>query len=146
MTSARLTRLDPSDFGVERGEHLLDIADHRVVGLGHDRRARIRVDREDVLGRPAADHVLNRTADPTRDVEVRRDPGPGLADLVAVWPPAEAGHRPRAANRAAEQAGELLQGGEALGAAHTSAPADYDPRRRERAFSGIGIDLRLRSH
>src|SRR5207253_5891871 len=98
------------------------------------------------LGRPAADHVLDRTADPARDVEVRRDPGPGLADLVAVRPPAEAGHSPRAANRAAEQAGELLQGGEALGASHTSAPADDDARLRERDFSGIGLDLRLQAH
>src|SRR5207245_6547303 len=81
-----------------------------------------------------------------RDVEVRRYPGSGLADLISVRPPAEAGHRSRAANRAAEQAGELLKGGEALGAAHTSSPADDDPRLRERDFSGIGIDLRLQSH
>src|SRR5438876_8667096 len=36
-TSARLARLDPSDLGVDRREHFLDVADHRIVGLGHDR-------------------------------------------------------------------------------------------------------------
>src|SRR5438128_4487389 len=134
------------DFGVDLCEHLLDVADHRIVGLGHDRRGGIRVDREDVLGCPAPNHVLNRTADSARDVEIRRDPGPGLADLVTVRPPAEAGHRPRAANRAAEQAGELLQRGEAFRTADTSAPADDDARLRERDFSGNGLDLRLKSH
>src|ERR1700716_647089 len=89
-TSARFARFDPTDFGVHRREHLLDVADHGVVRLGHDRGGWIGIDGEDVLGGPAADHVLDGAADPAGNVEIRRDPRPGLSDLVTVWPPAEA--------------------------------------------------------
>src|SRR5207302_5156726 len=139
-TAARLACLDPPDFGVDGGEHFLDIADHRIVGLGHDRRAGVRIDREDVLRRAAADHVLNRAANAAGDVEVGRDPRPGLAHLVAVWPPAEAGHRARAADGAAEQACQFFERGESLGAAHTAAPADDHARLCERDLSGIYLD------
>ena len=52
----------------------MQVADHRVVGDAHDRRVGVRVDRQDPLGRLAADDVLDRAADPARDVEVGRDP------------------------------------------------------------------------
>src|ERR1700694_1746580 len=131
---------------MDGGEHLLDVADHRVVRLSHDRCAGIGVDGEDVLGCPAADHVLNRAADAARNVQIRSDPRPGLAALIAVWPPAEAGYRTRAADRATEQAGEFLQRGEALGAAHAATAADDDACLCERDLSGIGLDLGHEAH
>ena len=61
----------PSDLGRDRRDDRMEVADHRVVGGAHDRRVRIVVDRQDVLGRLAADDVLDRAADPAGDVEVR---------------------------------------------------------------------------
>src|SRR3989442_8517532 len=120
-SGAWLARLDSVDFGVDRREHFLDVADHGVIRLGHDRRVGIRVDGKDVLGRSATDHVLNRAADAAGDIEVGRDPCPGLADLVAVRPPAETRYSPRAADRAAEQRRQLLQRPDSLGTAHPAA-------------------------
>ena len=96
------------------GQDLVQVADHRVVGAREDRGLRVGVDREDPLRAPAAGHVLRRAADPARDVEVGRDLRPRLPDLVGVRPPAGARHGARAADGAAEQAGELLDDGEAL--------------------------------
>ena len=56
------------------------------------------------LGRLAADDVLDRPADPAGDVQVRRDPRPGLADLHRVGSPAGARHDPRDADGAPSSA------------------------------------------
>src|SRR3954469_5357862 len=116
ITTSRSALPEPAtaDFGGDRRDDRVEVADHRVVGDVHDRRLGIRVDREDVLRRLAADDVLDRAADPASDVEVRRDAQPGLADLVGMGPPAQARHDSRPADGAAEQAGELLEPREAL--------------------------------
>ena len=69
-----------------------------------------------------------------------RDPGPGLADLLAVRPPAGAGHDPRHADRPVEQPGQLLELAERLGAAHAAAAADDDPGVGQRDLAGLGRD------
>ena len=96
------------------GHYLLQVADDRVVGVRHDRRLGVGVDGQDPLGVPAPRHVLRRAGDAARDVQVGRDLGPGLADLVRVRAPPGAGDHSRAADRAAQQAGQLLDDGEAL--------------------------------
>ena len=50
---ADLPPRDPPDLGADRRADLVQVADHRVVGDGHDRRVRVRVDREDSLRRLA---------------------------------------------------------------------------------------------
>ena len=71
--------------------------------------------------------VLDGAADAAGDVEVGRDPAAGLADLLVVRPPAEAGHHAGDAERAVEQLGELEQVVEPVGAAGPAAGADHDP-------------------
>ena len=111
------------------GHDLVQVADDGVVGAREDRRLRVGVDREDRLRALAAGHVLRRARDAARDVDVRRDLRPGLADLVRVRAPAGHRHRARAADGAAEQAGELLD--------------DPEPFRRARAAPARDDDLRL---
>src|SRR5207245_10178943 len=95
------------------------------------RRALIGIDGEDVLGRPAANHVLDGTADAARDIEVGGDPRPGLPNLVGMRPPAEAGDGARAANRAAEQARQLLERGETFRTPDAPTSADDDTSLRQ---------------
>ena len=102
------------------------------VALEEDRRVRVRVDREDPLGRLAADDVLDRAADAARDVEVRGDARPGLADLLGVRPPAQARRDARHADRGAEQLGQLVEHGERLGAAEPATATDDDLGLRQR--------------
>ena len=95
------------DLRVDGGHHLVQVADHGVRRPRHHRRLGVGVDREDVLRRGAAGPVLDRAADPARDVELGRDPAAGLADLLVVRPPARAGDHPgdaRASRRAARSA------------------------------------------
>ena len=74
--------------------------------------------------------------DAARDVDLRRDLVPRLPHLVGVRTPAGHRHRPRAADRAAEQAGELLDRREALGRADAAAAGDDDLGVRERDAAG----------
>ena len=55
----------------QRRDDLVQVPDHRVVGVGDDRRVRVGVDRDDVLGAQAPGHVLDRPADPAGQVELR---------------------------------------------------------------------------
>ncbi len=73
---------------------------------------------------------------PVDQVEVRRDPGPGLSDLLGVGAPPQAGHRARHAHRRAEELGELVERGEVLRAAHAASAADHDARVGERDPAG----------
>ena len=84
----------------------------------------------------AADDVLDRPADPARDVQVRCDARPGLADLLGVWSPAGRGHDARDADRAAEQRRELVELGEALRTPDAAPATDDDPRVGERDRPG----------
>src|SRR5262245_12402681 len=72
--------------------------------------------------------MLGGAADTGGDVELGRDLRSGLSDLVAVWPPAVVGDNTGAADRPAEQPGELVEYGEAFGAAD-AASAGHDDRR-----------------
>jgi hypothetical protein len=71
--------------------HLVQIPDDRVVGFGHDRGIRVGVDGQQPLGGLAAHHVLDGAAHAAGDVNFGRDARAGLADLVEVRPPAQAG-------------------------------------------------------
>src|SRR6266568_6981816 len=75
------------DLRAQRGNDLADVTDDGVVRTGEHRRVRIGVDHQNPLRALAADHVLDRAADPAGDVEIRGDPRPGLPDLVRVRPP-----------------------------------------------------------
>src|SRR3954454_4165586 len=63
---------------------LVEVADHPEVAELEDRRVRVLVDREDVLGVLHPDLVLDRAGDARRQVQLRRDGLPGLADLRRV--------------------------------------------------------------
>ena len=108
------------------GHDLGQVADHRVVGAGEDRRLGVGVDREDLLRALAAGDVLGRAADAAGDVEVGRHLRAGLADLVGVRAPAGAGHDARAADRGVQQPGQLLEDPEAVRRADAAAAADHD--------------------
>src|ERR1700733_3515459 len=121
-------RLAIAECGYQGGDDLMQVADHGVVGVGQDRGARVGVDRDDVLGPGAAGDVLDRAADAAGQVQLRSDLGAGLADLLAVRPPALGGHHPGHADHAAEQVRELLQRGETVRPADAAAAADHDAR------------------
>ena len=84
--------------------------------------------------------MLDRTADAAGDVEVGRDPGAGLADLLVVRSPAGGGDHPRDAERAAEQLGQLQEVAESVGAAGPATGADHDPGGLE-AAALVGLEL-----
>src|SRR5207253_6263885 len=95
-----------SELTDQGGDDLTHVADDRVVGPREDWGLRIGVDDQDAFRALAADHVLDRAADAAGDVEVGRDPGPGLADLIGVGSPAEARDRAGAAHDAPEELGQ----------------------------------------
>src|SRR5712692_1127923 len=97
--------------GEEGRDDLVQVADDGVVGVGQDGGARVGVDRDDVLGARAAGDVLDGAADAAGQVELGGDLGAGLADLLLVRAPAFGGDHAGDADHAAEQLGELLQGG-----------------------------------
>ena len=128
----RLCPAGLSQLGADGRDDLVQVADHGVVGAGEDRRLRVGVDGEDLLRALRARDVLRRAADPAGDVEVGGDLRARLADLVGVRPPPRARDDARAADRRAEQPGELLDDREALGGADAAAAADDDLRVAER--------------
>ena len=101
----RRSALAGLNLGDDRRNHLVEITDHGPVGLGHHVGFLVGVDRQDVLRRHCADPVLDGTRDARGDVDLRGDPGSGLADLVGVRTPTEVGHRTRATDTATEQGG-----------------------------------------
>ena len=68
----------------QRRHHLVQVADDGIVGMLNDGRVGIDIDRQDVLGGLAADHVLDGAADAAGDVDFGRDARAGLAHLVEV--------------------------------------------------------------
>ena len=98
----------------ERRHDRVQVADDGKVAELEDGRARILVDRDDHLRVLHADLVLHGAGDTQRDVELRRDGLPGLADLRRVRVPALVHDRAGRADRAAEDLGEGLGEREAL--------------------------------
>ena len=131
--------LTAPDLGGDRRDDGVEVADHGVVGLGHHVGIRVGVDRDDLLRRHRPHPVLDRSGDAARDVQLRRDAGAGLADLVGVVAPSVVGDRSRAADHAVEHGGELLERGEALGRADT-APATDDDRCGRQRDAGRPLD------
>src|SRR5581483_7958975 len=86
-------------------------------------------------------HVLRGAADPARDVELRRDLRPRLANLIGVRPPARARHDARAADPRAENRRKVFEDREALLRAHASPAADYDLRFGERDATARRLDV-----
>src|ERR1700752_4371479 len=107
---------------------LEQVADHAVVGDLEDRRLFVLVDRDDRLGRLHAGAVLNRPGDPERDVELRRDRLPGLADLELAWVVTGVHRGAGRADRGAQRVGQLLDHAEVFGTAYTTATGDDDGR------------------
>src|SRR4051812_41362142 len=110
----------------ELGQDLVEVPDDAEVGELEDRRVRILVDRDDVLGVLHADLVLDGPRDAGRQVQLRRDRLAGLADLGGVGVPAGVDHRARGGNRAAQRLGERLAQLEALGLAEPAATGHED--------------------
>src|SRR5690349_11847171 len=106
--------------------HLEEVADDAEVGQLEDRGLGVLVDRDDRLRGLHAGPVLDRPGDAERHVELRRHRLAGLPDLELVRVEAGVDGRPRGADRAAEQVGELLDELEVVGAA--DAPAAGDDR------------------
>src|SRR5215470_9528810 len=75
------------ESGYQRGDYLAQVPDYSIVGVGQDRRPRIGVHHDDVLGPRTPGHVLEGTANPAGQVELRRDLGAGLPDLLPVRAP-----------------------------------------------------------
>src|SRR5262245_47683106 len=103
--SAALLRFDRLG---QLGDDLVQVADHAEVGELEDRGVRILVDRKDVLRVLHPDLVLDRARDAGREVELRRDRLPGLADLGRVGVPAGVDDRAGRGDGAAHRVGELL--------------------------------------
>src|SRR4051795_3881159 len=74
------------------GQDLVVVADDAEVGELEDRRVRILVDRDDVLGVLHTDLVLDRAGDARREVQLRRDGLARLADLRRIRVPAGVHH------------------------------------------------------
>ena len=85
------------------GADLEQVADDDQVGELGDRRVRVAVDRDDRLGGLHPDLVLDRAADPEREVERRLHDLAGLADLLGVRDPARVDRGPGRPDRAAER-------------------------------------------
>src|SRR4051795_11783327 len=92
----------------ELGQDLVEVPDDAEVGELEDRRVRVLVDRDDVLGVLHADLVLDRARDPGREVQLRRDRLAGLADLRGVRVPAGVDHGPGGRHGASERLGQRL--------------------------------------
>ena len=82
--------------------------------------------------------MLDRAADPEREVELRLDDLAGLADLLGVRDPARVDGRPRRPDRATERLRELLDELEAVRAPDAAAARDDDPRLLDRG-GGAGL-------
>src|SRR5262245_18793191 len=104
---------------------LEEIADDAVIGDLKDWRLFILVDRDDDLAVLHAGEMLDRTGNPHRDIEVRRDDLSRLADLVIVRHITRIDRRPRCSHGTAELVGQLLQEMEVLARLH-AASAGYD--------------------
>jgi hypothetical protein len=91
------------------------VADDGEVGVFEDRRVGILVDGDDGARALHPDLVLDRARDPARDIELRRDRLPGLADLGGVRIPACVYDRTGRSNGAAEGFREVLDQREVLG-------------------------------
>ena len=92
-----------------------------------------------------AREVLDGTANPACQVEVRGDLGAGLADLHRVRAPALRGHHAGNADDTAEQSGELFKRSEPVGAADTAAATDHDAGGRERGTADPADDSTART-
>ena len=105
---------------------LVQIADDAEVGEVEDRRVRVLVDRDDRAGVLHADLVLDRAGDPERDVELRRDRLPGLADLRRIRVPPCVDDRARRRDGAAERCRQVLGQLEAVRATEPAPACDDD--------------------
>ena len=104
----------------------MEVADDPEVGELEDRRVRVLVDREDVLGVLHPDLVLDRARDPGGEVQLRRDRLAGLADLRRVRVPPGVDDRAGRGDGAAQRVGELLGELEVVRLAEPAAAAHED--------------------
>ncbi len=117
-------------FGGQGGHDLEEVSHDPVVGDLEDRGRGVGVDRDDHARTHHPDDVLDRARDPDRDVELRRDRPPGLADLKGGRSPPRVRDRTRGSHRCAERGRELLHEVEILGSPHPSAARYHDHRAR----------------
>ena len=76
--------------------------------------------------------MLDGPRDARGDVDLRGDPGSGLADLVGMRTPTEVGHRTRATDTATKQGGELFKLTEAVLGADAATTTDDNRSSRQR--------------
>src|SRR3990172_2524767 len=103
-----LERLD------HRGQELEDVRHDPDVGDFEDRRARVRVDRDDEPGILHARHVLHRSTDPAGHVELRTHGLSALPDLASLRQPLHVREGPGGADYPAQQPREVLDEREVL--------------------------------
>src|ERR1700729_2585812 len=121
------------------GNRLIQIRDQAVIGDLEDRRVFILVDRDDHLGILHAGEVLDRGGNADRDIEFRRHPLAGLADLPVVRRISGIDRGARSADAGAEFVGERLDiFGEILAALHGAAAGDDDLGRRQFRTIALG--------
>ena len=135
----------PADFLVDGGDDLVHVADHGVRRLGHHRGVGVGVDGEDDLGAGASGPVLDRAGDAAGDVDLGGDPAAGLADLLVVRAPAEAGDHAGHAERPVEQLGQLDDVVEAVRAAG-AATGTHDDAGRAQAAGAVRSSRLGRHH
>ena len=86
--------------------------------------------------------MLDRAADPEREIQLRLDDLARLADLLGIRDPAGIDRGTGRPDRAAERLGDLLDELEALRAADAAAAGDDDPRLLDRGGgAGLGDPL-----
>ena len=75
--------------------------------------------------------MLDGAGDATGEINVWRDSGAGLANLVGVVAPAVVGHGSRTADDSGEFSGEFLERRKTLGRANPSTSTNDDPGRSQ---------------
>src|SRR5437867_3334509 len=121
--------LSPANFGDQRGNHLMQVACHAVVGTPEEGGISVLVNYQNVFRGLTTDQVLDRAADPTRDVQFGCDAVSGESNLDRMRAPAIVCCHSRAAHCATQHGREFLQDTKPLGAPYTSPASDHNPSR-----------------
>src|SRR5678816_3462874 len=126
-TCSRTSNPSAFQLALELRHYRKEVADQTNVGGLEDRRFAILVDGDDRARILDAGHVLDRTGNADRHVELRRDDLAGLADLHVVRDVARVHGRARSAHRSAEALSQAEDDLEVVGTAD-AASAGYDAR------------------
>ena len=128
----------------DRWKHFEEVAYHCVVSFDYHVRGRVDVDGEDLLRRLRSHPVLDRYADAAGDVELRRNAGACLADLIAVRTPTVVRDRTTTSDNATEALCQCFKHLETFSRADTSTATDHHRCGCQR--QALGQDYTILNH